>query len=278
VDITERKQTQQALQEAQAKLQAHAEELEEIVARRTAKLHEAIGELEHFSYAITHDMRAPLRAIQSYATVLEEDSGTGLEPEGLEFLRRIRVASNRMDQLITDSLNYSRVVREELPLGPVNLGELLRGIVETYPNLQPPAAEITLDVDNLLVLGNAAGLTQVFSNLLGNAVKFVAPGVKPKVRVWAQLIGSPPSAPPGSEPRLPKVLIWVIDNGIGIPKEGQDKIFGMFKRLHRADEYPGTGIGLAIVRKTLERMGGQVCLDSEPGKGSRFVVELRRCT
>jgi signal transduction histidine kinase len=174
------------------------------------------------------------------------------------------------------------VVREELPLGPVDLGNLLRGMIETYPNLQPPGADIHLNIGDLMVQGNEAALTQVFSNLLGNAVKFVAPGVKPNVRVWTQQVSSrdlPPTSMPelgpgNARPPAAKVLIWIEDNGIGIPKEAQEKIFGMFQRMHRAEEYPGTGIGLAIVRKSLERMAGQVCLDSEPGQGSRFCVEL----
>ena len=205
-----------------------------------------------------------------------------------------------MDQLITDALNYSKVAREELPLGPVDLGELLRGIVDTYLNLQPPAAEIHLDLGGLLVLGNESALTQVFGNLLGNAVKFVAPGIQPRVRVWAQDIlreerpashedvpaGSDakellPGIPPNS-PRLPAraanalVRIWVEDNGIGIPPEAHEKIFGMFQRMHGREEYPGTGIGLTIVRKTVERIGGQVGVESALGRGSRFWIELDR--
>ncbi|HYG35432.1 MAG TPA: PAS domain S-box protein, partial [Clostridia bacterium] len=284
-DITNRKLAEEELLRAKDVLSRVNADLELKVEQRTAKLRESIAELEGFSYSLVHDLRAPLRAMQTYATVLEEEAGTHLQPDSSEYLRRIKVAANRMDQLITDSLNYSKVVREELPLGPVNVGRLLRGLVETYPNLQLPGAEVTVEINNLLVLGNEAALTQVFSNLLGNAVKFVAPGVKPRVRVWAQEMQTDEVQSRDTEGRGENVAsqpqavrIWVEDNGIGIPKEGHGKIFGMFQRMHRAEEYPGTGIGLAIVRKSLERMGGQIYLESEPGRGSRFCVELARAS
>jgi len=262
LDITPRKQAEAAMQAAREELARANIELELNVRERTTRLRETVEELEGLSYSLVHDLRAPLRAMQTYATVLEEECSHILDPKKLDYLRRIRVATNRMDQLITDSLNYSRVVREHLPMTPVNVGKLLRGLVESYPNLQPPEAHISIEIPDLLVQGNEAALTQVFSNLLGNAVKFVAPGVKPRIRVWA-------------ERKNHHALVWVQDNGIGIPRDAHFKIFGMFQRMHRVDEYPGTGIGLAIVQKSLERIGGRIRLDSEPGKGSRFCVELQ---
>jgi len=124
-------------------------------------------------------MRAPLRAMQSYATFVEDESAGRLPPQSLEFLRRIRAASHRMDRLIQDSLDYTKILRQQMPLQPVDIFPLLRDIIETYPNLQSARANITLEFDRLLLLGNESAFTQVFSNLLGNAVKFVAPGVKP---------------------------------------------------------------------------------------------------
>src|SRR5262249_5952475 len=159
-----------------------------------------VNELEGFSYSITHDMRAPLRAMQNFAALLEEECKDNLSASGKEYSRRIREASKRMDLLIQDSLAYNRVIREEMPLQPVDLSKLLRGLVETYPNLQAPEAEIDLQLDGVHVLGNQAGLIQCFSNLLGNAVKFVAPGVKPRVRVFAEC-------------RSDRIRVWVIDNG-----------------------------------------------------------------
>jgi signal transduction histidine kinase len=166
----------------------------------------------------------------------------------------------------------------------VDVAELLRGILETYPNLQAPAVEVKVELEGVLVLANQGALTQVLSNLLGNAVKFVLPGTKPSLRVWAESVqGEAPPAgdraglgleadaslqTPHSGPFM--VRIWVEDNGIGVPASEHRRIFDMFCRLHRESDYSGTGVGLAIVRQAVKRMGGQVGLESEPGKGSRF--------
>jgi len=259
LDVTERKQAEAALQKAQAQLQAHASELEKTVVGRTAKLQETIGELEHFSYALTHDMRAPLRAMATFAQLLEDECKPLENSTIAQHCDRIKTAAHRLDQLIRDSLNYSRAVLQELPTEPVRLGPLLRGLIDSYPNLQPEKADIRIAGDLPTVRGNHAGLTQCFSNLLGNAVKFVHSGTRPDVRVWA-------------ERREGWVRIWIEDNGIGIPKIAQNHIFEMF---HRAtNDYEGTGIGLAIVRKVVQRIGGSVGLESDEGKGSRFWVEL----
>lgn len=269
-DIIERAQIQQALRVAKEDLARVNQDLEGKVRERTAKLEETVAELEGFSYSLVHDMRAPLRAMLGYASILEMDAGPRLEPGESNLLHRISLAATRMDQLVTDSLNFSRILLEDVKIRAVNLGALLRGIVETYPNLHPPQADISIELGDLFVQGNEAALTQIFSNLLGNAVKFVAPGVHPRVRVRAA--ACPPLA--GPKAATESACIWVEDNGIGIPKAAHDRIFGMFQRLHRADEYPGTGIGLALVKKSLERSGGRVFLESEPGKGSRFCVQL----
>ena len=242
-------------------LAEHRDQLEKLVESRTAKLSDMVSELEGFSYSITHDMRGPLRAMQNFATLLEEQLEPNVPASGREYLRRIRDAAKRLDLLIQDSLDYSRVVREDLPLQEVDLGTLVRGLLESYPNLHSSEADIDLQLDGIRVVGNQSGLVQCFSNLLGNAVKFVAPGVRPRVRVFA-------------ERKNDKIKVWVTDNGIGIPAVATDKLFGMFQRMHRQSEYPGTGIGLAIVRKAVERMNGSVGFESQEGKGSRFWVEL----
>lgn len=270
-DIIDRTQTERALRTAKEDLARVNQDLEEKVRERTAKLKETIGELEGFSYSLVHDMRAPLRAMLGYAAILEMDAGPRLHAEELDRLRKIDLAATRMDQLITDSLNYSKLLREEMPLKSIDIGPLIRGLVETYPNLHPPQADVSVQIDHLRVRGNEAALTQIFSNLLGNAVKFVAPGVKPRVRVWASAERYPPGV---SKHGLNCASVWIEDNGIGIPKYAHEKIFGMFQRLHRQDEYPGTGIGLTLVKKSLERTGGTIKLESEPGKGSRFCVQL----
>ena len=269
-DITERKQAEEALRQAKESLAQYA------------------AQLEQFSHALAHDLRAPLRAMHSYASLLEEQAATGQDAQSADWLRRIKVAAARLDELVRDSLDYSQILRQELPLQAVDVAALLRGILDTYPNLRGPAVEIRLELERLPVLGNQAALTQVFSNLLGNAVKFVSPGVQPRVRVWAESVpGREPAASrqtspgieaeaapgaPGSEPS--RVRIWVEDNGIGIPAAAHQRIFEMFYRLHRESDYPGTGIGLAIVSQAVKRMGGQLGVQSEPGKGSRFWIQL----
>ena len=205
-------------------------------------------------------MRAPLRAMSSFSQMLLE-SAEILSPESRDYCQRILTGAARLDRLIQDALSYSRAVLQDLPLEPVDLSKLVRGILDTYPNFHPEKADVRIEGKLPTVLGNEALLTQCFSNLLGNAVKFVASGVRPKVRVR-------------SEPDSGVFKVWVEDNGIGIPKHAQNRLFGMFQKLD--NQYEGTGIGLAIVRKVVDRMGGQVGVESEPGKGSQFWVVLRR--
>jgi signal transduction histidine kinase len=235
--------------------------LEKTVAERTAKLREIIGELEAFSYSIAHDMRAPLRAMQGFAHLLEEELGSDPKPRVADYLRRISVSAHRLDLLIEDVLNYSKIVRVELQLQPLDSDAIVREIIESYPNLQKAGIEIEGKLPR--VLGSRAPLTQVIANLLGNAVKFVKPGTPPKIRIR-------------SEKREGFVRFWFEDNGIGIPREAHERVFQMLQRINARDEYEGTGIGLAIVRKAVERMGGRVGLESEVGAGSHFWIELQQ--
>ncbi len=272
-EVTERKEAERALQQAQTALKAHADDLEKIVARRTSKLQEAVAELEHFSYAIAHDLRAPLRAMQGFADLLQDECNACPSNGAAEYMRRIRVAASRMDELITDSLDYSKAARQELTLAPVDLVQLLNGMVETYPNLQPEKADIQISSELPPVLGNEAALTQCFSNLLGNAVKFAKAETKAHIRIWAEA-PTPVSQGGGAKPGSARVRVWVEDDGIGIPQESLDRIFGLFQRA--TTTYEGTGLGLAIVRKVAQRMGGEVGVESELGKGSRFWVDLAK--
>lgn len=249
-----------AQKEAEQILERTNEELEERVRQRTATLQEMVGELEHVSYAITHDMRAPLRAMNGFAEILVERTALIGTAEDQDYSRRILVAASRLDKLIRDALHYTKAVLQDTPMAPVDLTKLISGLVETYPNLQPEKAEICIADGLPVVLGNEALLTQCFSNLLGNSVKFVPRGTRPKVCVRAEIQDG-------------MARIWVEDNGIGIPRHAQQRLFKMFQRL--TNEYEGSGIGLAIVRKVVERMGGKVGAESEPGKGSRFWAELR---
>jgi PAS domain S-box-containing protein len=259
LDVTERKMAESALREAQRQLQAYAGELEEMVARRTAHLQETIAELQHFSYALTHDMRAPLRAMQSFAQLLEEHCESHNDSDALIFCQRIKTAAVRLDALIQDSLNYSRAVLEEWPVHPTDPARLLPELIESYPDLHKWKSYIHIEHPLPWVMGNEAALTQCFSNLLGNAVKFVKPGARPEVRIRGEVHDN-------------RARLWVEDNGIGIPAEAQERVFHMFQRA--TNDYEGTGIGLAIVRKMVHRMGGTAGFESEEGKGSRFWVEL----
>lgn len=239
------------------------EKLERTVAERTAQLREMVAELEAFSYSVAHDMRAPLRAMNSYARMVEQDFSGALPPQAKQFLRRIAVAAQRLDLLITDALNYSKIARAEFALERVDLEKLTREIVDSYPDLQDSGATILIQSPIPEVLGNQAALTQCISNLLSNAIKFVAPGTKPRVLIRA-------------DEKPDSVRLWFEDNGIGISPSGRERIFRLFQRLNPSDKFEGTGIGLTIVRKGVERMGGSIGVESQPGCGSQFWIELKR--
>jgi PAS domain S-box-containing protein len=239
------------------------ETLEQTVVERTERLRDTVAELEAFSYSIAHDMRAPLRAMRGYSQFLQSDFEASLPEEGKEFLRRIAAGAARLDKLITDVLNYSTISRNQMPLENVDVEKLIGEILELYPNIRQAGTLIFVTTPIPPVTGNAAALTQCISNLISNAVKFVAPGTTPQVRIWAESRGE-------------VVRVCFEDNGIGISVDGQKQIFRMFQRLNPAAEFEGTGIGLTIVRKAVERMGGNVGVQSELGVGSRFWIELPR--
>jgi hypothetical protein len=185
--LVERARSERAVAAAEAKIrQTLAErraELERLVAERTARLQDTVAELESFSYSISHDLRAPLRAMTGFGELLAEEYGDRIGPEGRDYLRRIITASRRMDRLTQDVLVYSRVSRTELPLVPVDLEALVTGIVESYPQFHEELADVIVRGPFPRVLGNEAALMQCVSNLMSNAVKFVAPGVRPRVEV-----------------------------------------------------------------------------------------------
>lgn len=256
-------ENREQLRSAHKQIKQHAHNLENMVEERTAKLQETIGELEAFSYSVSHDMRAPLRAMSRYAEVLLLDAGKKLDACENQYLERIVASSKRLDALIQDALTYSRVSQVQLELTSVDLAPLINGIIEQYPALQSDKAEVTCKTPLLPALAHDASLTQCLSNLIANAVKFVEPGVRPSISIW-------------TEPMNSEVRICVRDNGIGIAPEDQHRIFDMFARIHSEKLYEGTGIGLAIVRKAAERMGGTVGVESQLGKGSTFWIQLRR--
>ena len=267
-DITARKNAEHALRSAHDELELANRGLETRVSERTAKLRETIGELEAYSYSISHDMRAPLRAMQAYAQVLIAEHHAQLDATGKRYLERIMSSSNRLDKLIQDVLSYSRVSRAEFKPEPVHLDRLVDALVEEYPTVRNAEVEVVHPLGS--VIGAEALLTQAISNLLTNAAKFVPSGVAPRIRIWAE--NRIPAEPTRADKRL--LRLFIKDNGIGIAEIDQQRIFGIFSRVHSDKEYDGTGIGLSIVKKAVERMNGQIGLESSIGNGATFWVEL----
>jgi signal transduction histidine kinase len=242
-EVTELKQAQRNLADANLLLERRIQE-------RTERLAEANMELRAFAHTVAHDLRAPLRNVEGYADALREDESPRLSEQGRHFLVRLCDAASRMDRLITELLAYSQLSRAELKLQTVDLERvawLALSDIETQVSRSGAQVEIASSLPK--VLGNEAILVQVFENLIGNAIKFVAPGVAPSVRIHGREDGE-------------HALVWIADNGIGIPPEQRERIFGVFERLHGEEAYPGTGIGLAIVRKAMERLGGSVRVEA----------------
>lgn len=240
---------------------------------RTLKLQEMIGEIEHISYAIVHDMRAPLRAMQGFASILLETEENNLSAEERRsFLTKISQAAIRLDHLIQDVLTYNKTVLLQSPLHSVDLGPILNGILDTHPDLTGNCS-ISIEGTMPTVTGNEALLTKCFSNILDNAVRFIKPDTPPRIRIWSEPAPPPIARTTMSDKLPPKfVRVWIEDNGTGLTETTQTKIFDLFQR--HSDNHEGTGVGLAIVRKVVEQMSGRVGVVSELGKGSRFWVDL----
>jgi PAS domain S-box-containing protein len=256
VDITEQKRAQEELKAAYV-------QLEQRVRDRTAELESTITELKSISYTLSHDMRAPLRAMHGYSELIQEMWGEHLGSKGKDYLRSIQDSSRRLDALVQDVLKYSKLTATPLELQPVDVERLLKNLIAEYPTFQHPEAEITIEGPMCQVFGHEGFLTQCISNILFNAVKFVPPDTKPRVRIGARQMGD-------------QVQLWFEDNGIGIAPQDQRRIFRIFQRIHPASRYEGTGVGLAIVQRAAERMAGQVGVESAPGKGSKFWLLLRK--
>lgn len=257
-DITEQKKAELALQKAKEELELRVEE-------RTASLRETTEQLETFCYTVAHDLRSPLRAQQSFAQVLLEDYKDVLDETGRNYLQRILASASRLDKLVNDLLAYSRISRSEIIFQNIDLGKVVGEVREHLADdIQNQKGRITIG-PLLTVCAYEPILHLVITNLMANALKFVAPGAVPDIHIW-------------SEEKDSFVRLWIEDKGIGISPEHIEKIFGVFQRLHPMDKYPGTGIGLAIVRKGVDRMGGSVGVESEIETGSRFWIELKKPT
>jgi len=254
-DISVRKLHEEVLSQTAA-------ELETRVRERTASLQEAVAQMEEFSYTVSHDLRAPLRGMSMRCRLLKEDYRHLFEAdsEALETVDRLASQCAKLDRMIRDVLQYGRVARGELTIGPESLDLVVADTIANHSSLQPPAAIVAVEPLGT-VLGHWPSLSQAVSNLMLNAAKFVPEGQVPEIRVWA-------------ERRDQNLRLWVEDNGIGVDPRYQHRLFTMFERIHPDMSYEGTGVGLAIVRRAIERMHGKVGVESDGITGSRFWVEL----
>ena len=235
-------------------------ELEQRVLERTLQLEAKSRELESFCYSVSHDLKAPLRGIDGYSRLLLEECAEQLGPDGQLFANNVRAATRQMTELIEDLLSYSRQERRSLTLGRVGLRAFVAGqLARRHADLG--AVALTIDVADVLVAADREALAVALRNLVDNAIKFTAKVEKPAIAVRARAEGG-------------RCVLTVQDNGAGFDMRFHDRIFEIFQRLHRVEEYPGTGIGLALVRKAAERMGGRVWATSAVGEGATFHLEL----
>ena len=263
-DITKQKAMESSLREAMDKLARINEQLEERVKERTASLEESLKSLEGVLYHVAHDLRAPLRAMHSFTQLLLERCAPKLDLKGEEYAKIILGASERMDVLIHDLLNFGRLGYQSVHLACVDLKPFVDRLVAKFKNqAQNRQALFQVDQPMYKVWADPRILEQVLVNLIENGLKFVPAGVPPSIHIWA-------------EAGVGTVRLNIKDNGIGIAPEYQERIFKVFERLHAGQApYPGTGIGLAIVKKGMERLRGSVGVESRPCAGSRFWLEFK---
>lgn len=255
-DITKRKKVEHELQN-------YRQHLEDLVRQRTAELQATNAELEAFVYSVSHDLRTPLRAMHGFSQILLEEYAPDLDETGQKYAQRIIESTRRMEALIQDLLSYSRISRVQIDLEHIDLSEIIENVlVQLEQEIHTADAHILVKKPFPHVLGHHSTLEQIITNLLTNAIKFVQSDMKPEVKIWCDVKGD-------------DVRVFIQDNGIGIEPEYHERIFRVFERLHGQNSYPGTGIGLAIVRKSVERLGGQVGLESCPESGSKFWFELK---
>jgi PAS domain S-box-containing protein len=256
--------------EAEARIRELTEGLEHKVAERTVQLESSVRqlktvnqELESFTYSASHDLRTPLRGIEGFSSLLLDEHATQLDSQGRDYLQRIQKSTLHMSQLINDLLAYSRLQQLSEQMEPVALADCVQAVVAPFHDeLEARHGELTVRIaEDLKVRANPQGLAIVLRNLMDNALKFTPKDDAPRIRIEARAEGD-------------RVLLSMCDQGIGFDMRYHDRIFGMFQRLHRQEQIPGTGIGLALVHKAVERMEGRIWAESAPGQGATFHIEL----
>ena len=265
-EIARRQCSEAELLLAQAQLKAHAGELEHCVQTRTAELAATVKYLEGLLYHIGHNLRAPLRAMEGYASILVEEYAAKMAPAARDYSAHISDAAKRMDELIHDLLDYGRLGYIQLDLTEVDLGVILKRVLFRLGfEIRTRDATVSVLGDLPQVHAHAEVLEQVLTNLVENAIKFTAPGIRPAVHIQAEI-------------RMSTIRLWIEDNGIGVPQAFSERIFEPFETLPTGQSTSGTGIGLAIAKQGAQRMGGKIGFQPNPLGGSRFWIELPKAS
>jgi signal transduction histidine kinase len=264
-DVTSYLEAVAAARESGEEVRQLNETLEQRVAQRTAELERSMHDIEALSYSIAHDLRGPLRAVNGFAALIAVEEAERLTPDGRELFARITEASRRMGVMITDLLELFKVVRAELNPVPVDLAalaqEAVRSLVPSFPQTEVSVAPMPM------ALGDATLLRHLMFNLLDNALKYSAKVPAPHIAV-----GHAPAGEQG------EAAWFVRDNGVGFDMSHADKLFGLFQRLHSPTDFSGSGVGLAVVARIVERHGGRIWAQSSPGAGATFWFTLGGAT